>query len=57
VKPLPSGYVDGRLGLTQDVCRILAAFRADHGWQPGYVWNPYVGTYVSVDLGRKSGGK
>ena len=39
------GSDDGRLGLRQDVVRILARFRAENGWQPGYVWNPYRGTY------------
>lgn len=28
-----------------DIRRILAEWRARHGWQPGAVWNPHTATY------------
>jgi hypothetical protein len=48
VKPLAVDPGDGRQHLTRDVLRILAKFRAEHGWQPGDTWNPYTGTYVGT---------
>lgn len=39
------GPNDGRLNLRADVAAILAKFRAEHGWQPGMIWNPYSGAY------------
>ena len=29
-----------------DIRRILADWREQHGWQPGMVWDPYAGTYA-----------
>lgn len=36
----------GAIGALEDVQRILDKFRADHGWQPGMVWDPRAGQYV-----------
>ena len=38
------------MSATSDVARILAAFRAQHGWQPGYVWEPRAGVYQAGSL-------
>lgn len=35
---------------TSDIARILAAFRAQHGWQAGYVWDPRGGVYREGSL-------
>jgi hypothetical protein len=37
---------NGRFALAQDVRAILAAWRADHGWEPGHIWDPRRGWYV-----------
>ena len=29
-----------------EVRRVLAEFRLEHGWQPGMIWDPYQGEYV-----------
>lgn len=29
--------------------RVLAEFRAAHGWEPGMTWNPYRGAYEYPD--------
>lgn len=34
-----------RIALLSDVARILGKFRAEHGYQDGFVWNPYLGVY------------
>lgn len=39
------GPHSGRIDLGRDVRKILASFRASHGWQPGMTWNPYTGAY------------
>ena len=36
----------GRIGLIEDVRRILGKFRDEHGYEPGQVWDPYAGAYV-----------
>jgi hypothetical protein len=40
------GPDNGRIGLAEDVRRILADWRADHGWEPGSVWDARLGRYV-----------
>jgi uncharacterized heparinase superfamily protein len=39
------GPDSGRTGVAEDVRRILADWRAKHGWRPGYVWDPRTATY------------
>lgn len=39
------GPDSGRLGAVDDVRKILAKWRAEHGWQPGMTWDPREGTY------------
>jgi hypothetical protein len=34
------------IALAEDVRRILADWRADHGWEPGTVWDARLGWYV-----------
>ena len=40
------GPDSGRIALVEDVRRILADWRADHGWEPGLVWDARLGWYV-----------
>jgi len=35
----------GRINLAEDVHRILVKWRAEHGWEPGFIWDPRIGTY------------
>jgi len=42
------GPDSGRISLVDDVRRILAEFRAAHGWEPGFIWDPHLGTYRKV---------
>lgn len=52
------GPDSGRIGLVDEVCEILAAFRAAHGWQPGMVWDPFdPGSACDPDCRARRGGK
>jgi hypothetical protein len=39
----------------RDVRAILAKFRAEHGWQPGWVWNPDHGAYEPPQTAQAAG--
>lgn len=40
------GPDSGRIEAINDVRRILATFRSEHGWERGMVWDPRRGQYV-----------
>lgn len=50
------GPDSGRLNACADVARILAAWREQHGWQPGSAWDPHAGMYVVPSWLAVSGG-
>lgn len=39
------GAESGRIGVVEDVRAVLAAWRAEHGWEPGMVWDATIGWY------------
>jgi hypothetical protein len=40
------GPDNGRIALAGDVRAILEDWRAAHGWEPGFIWDPRQGRYV-----------
>lgn len=52
VKRRPDSLI-GRRVTIDSLGPVMARFRDEHGWQPGYEWNPYLAEYVPPERAQE----